>query len=291
MRLIGWPLPVRRADFGAIVRRWPRLRSDGARPISASPSPVRVAVDQRAHADDLGDQPADGVRPLPHLAARHHRKPLDLQVDSKAYPAFMATTMRIAEVANRSGFSPATLRYYEQLDLLPEPQRTAAGYRAYDESVLARLDFIARAKTLGCSLEEIAELMPHWDGGQCAPVQDRLRELVTAKLSDTQARVAELEAFTADLRRIRVDLDSHTPDGPCDSHCGCLSDSSTTSTPGTPWPPSPRPWPAGSRRLRCRHDCRSDVIWSPTWSTGQPSTGVPASSSTPRPRSTRWPYS
>lgn len=150
----------------------------------------------------------------------------------------MATTMRIAEVADRSGFSPTTLRYYEQLDLLPKPPRTAAGYRAYDESVLVRLAFIARAKMLGCSLEEIAELMPDWDGGRCAPVQDRLRELVTAKVSDTEVRVAELEAFTADLRRIRADLDAHTPDGRCDSECGCLTDSSTTlSTPGTPVAP------------------------------------------------------
>jgi DNA-binding transcriptional MerR regulator len=68
-------------------------------------------------------------------------KPLDLQDDSKVYPAIMTATLRIAEVADRSGFSPATLRYYEQLDLLPPPRRTATGYRAYDESVLARLAF------------------------------------------------------------------------------------------------------------------------------------------------------
>jgi len=154
-------------------------------------------------------------------------EPLDLQVDSKAYPAAMATTMRIAEVADRSGFSPATLRYYEQVDLLPAPQRTAAGYRAYDESVLARLGLIARAKLLGCSLEEIAQLLPVWDGGRCAPVQDLLRELVMIKLSDSQARMAELGAFTADLQRILGGLGPHTPDGPCDSDCGCLTDSPT----------------------------------------------------------------
>lgn len=148
----------------------------------------------------------------------------------------MATTMLIAEVADRSGFSAATLRYYEQLNLLPEPHRTASGYRSYDESVLARLAFIAKAKMLGCSLEEIAELMPDWDGGRCAPVQDRLRELVTAKLGDTHVRVAELVAFTADLQRIRADLGAHTPDGPCDFACGCLTDSSATSTPRTPVP-------------------------------------------------------
>ena len=61
--------------------------------------------------------------------------------------------MRIAEVAERSGFSPATLRYYEELDLLPAPARTPAGCRAYDESVLGRLAFIARARSLGCTLE------------------------------------------------------------------------------------------------------------------------------------------
>ena len=78
------------------------------------------------------------------------------QVDSKVYP-----TGHDNDDADRRGgrsdFSRATLRYYEQLDLVP---RTAAGNREYDESVLARLAFIARAKVLGCTLEEIAELMP-----------------------------------------------------------------------------------------------------------------------------------
>lgn len=153
--------------------------------------------------------------------------------------------MRIAEVADRSGFSPATLRYYEQVDLLPAPQRTATGYRAYDESILARLGFIARAKLLGCSLEEIAQLLPDWDGGRCAPVQDRLRELVTIKLSDSKARMAELGAFAADLQRILVGLGSHTPDGPCDSDCGCLTDSSTA---------TPRPVALPSAPVACTLD-------------------------------------
>jgi MerR family transcriptional regulator, copper efflux regulator len=128
--------------------------------------------------------------------------------------------MRIAEVAERSGFSPATLRYYEQLDLLPAPARTPAGYRSYDDTVLDRLAFIGRAKGLGCSLDEVADLLPKWEGGQCAPVQSRLRELVATKLEDIQARTAELTAFAGDLERIFL---THTPDGPCDEACGCLS--------------------------------------------------------------------
>ncbi len=132
--------------------------------------------------------------------------------------------MRIAEVARRSGFPAATLRYYEQVDLLPAPQRTAAGYRTYDESVLGRLAFIARAKSLGCSLDEITDLMPWWDGGRCAPVQDRLRELAAAKATDARSRAAELTAFSADLSRILDTLGSHTPEGPCDAGCGCVGE-------------------------------------------------------------------
>ena len=176
--------------------------------------------------------------------------------------------MRIAEVADRSGFSAATLRYYEQLDLLPAPQRTASGYRSYDESVLVRLAFIARAKTLGCSLEEITELMPDWDKGRCAPVQARLQELVRAKLGDARARAAELAAFTADLQRILAGLGEHTPEGPCDADCGCLTDSSAVELSPTPLDrlallvaaeqggaaassPSPSPWTTGEWRWRC----------------------------------------
>jgi MerR family copper efflux transcriptional regulator len=132
--------------------------------------------------------------------------------------------MRIAEVAERTGFSPATLRYYEELELLPAPARTPAGYRAYDDSVLDRLAFIARAKRLGCTLDEVAELMPQWDGGRCAPVQGRLRELAATKLDETRTRTAELVAFATDLERILAGLGSHTPDGACDSDCGCMGE-------------------------------------------------------------------
>jgi len=143
----------------------------------------------------------------------------------------METTMRIAEVASRSGFPAATLRYYEGRALLPPPRRTPAGYRAYDEAVLDRLAFIARAKAVGCSLDEIVELMADWDQGRCAPLQERLRRQTTAKLGDAQTRIAELTAFAADLRRALGTLASHTPEGPCDQDCGCISETSLSSAP------------------------------------------------------------
>ncbi len=138
--------------------------------------------------------------------------------------------LRIADVARRSGFTPATLRYYEEIGLLPAPERTAGGYRIYGDATLARLAFIARAKQLGCTLEEISDLTLAWDGGQCGPVQDRLRMLVARKQDDAQARISELIALSAELRHAASVLERHRPEGPCDDRCGCTSDPATTAT-------------------------------------------------------------
>jgi DNA-binding transcriptional MerR regulator len=136
----------------------------------------------------------------------------------------VSTGYRIKEIAERSGFSPATLRYYEEIGIMPQPERTSSGYRRYDQQVLDRLAFIARAKQLGCSLEEVGELTKAWDGGECGPVQDRLRSAVATKLASAQAQIGELLTLTADLQRAARNLERHRPEGPCDERCGCLAD-------------------------------------------------------------------
>jgi DNA-binding transcriptional MerR regulator len=95
------------------------------------------------------------------------------------------STYSIGEVSDRSGFPATTLRYYEDIGLVVPAARTAAGYRVYDDGALERLEFVARAKAAGCTLEEVADLVGLWDGGRCGPVQRRLHELVTAKLRET----------------------------------------------------------------------------------------------------------
>ena len=137
----------------------------------------------------------------------------------------MSTSYKIKDVAQRSGFTAATLRYYEEIGLLPEVCRTPAGYRLYDERTLERLAFITRAKQLGCTLEEISDLTLAWEGGQCGPVQDRLRGVVVEKLASAQQRIVELMTLTGDLQRAAAALEQHRPNGPCDDQCGCLSDS------------------------------------------------------------------
>ena len=65
------------------------------------------------------------------------------------------TGMKIGVLAGRSGLSVKTLRYYEDLGLLPAIARSEGGYRLFAEESLRRLEFIRRLKALGLSLEEI----------------------------------------------------------------------------------------------------------------------------------------
>jgi DNA-binding transcriptional MerR regulator len=141
--------------------------------------------------------------------------------------------LRISELAERTGFTPATLRYYERVGVLPPPRRTNAGYRAYDDRAVERLRFVARAKSLGLTLDETTELAALWSGDRCAPVQERLAELLGTKLADARARIAELTAFVAQLDAVASVLGTNVPDGPCDDTCGCTTDTLDGATPVT----------------------------------------------------------
>jgi DNA-binding transcriptional MerR regulator len=129
----------------------------------------------------------------------------------------------ISQTAARTGFTPSALRYYERVGLVT-PTRTASGYRSYEDEQIDTLRFVGRAKTFGLSLDEISDVVRLLDGDRCAPVQIRMRELIATKINDSQTKLAELVAFTAELQRLAGRLDGHTPDGPCDESCGCTTD-------------------------------------------------------------------
>jgi len=133
------------------------------------------------------------------------------------------STYTIGEAAGLSGFSASTLRYYEGIGLVEPSTRTQAGYRLYDEGALARLAFIARAKQLGCSLDDIADLVGIWDGELCGPVQKRLHDLVTEKLAEAQRQIDELAEFRDQLRYAAAQLTGPAPDGPCSESCACMA--------------------------------------------------------------------
>ena len=152
---------------------------------------------------------------------------LDLQSGLNLYRVGVSI-FTIGQVAERSGFSASALRYYEDIGLVAPTTRTAAGYRVYDDQVLGRLAFIARAKQLGCSLDEVTDLVDIWDGERCGPVQRRFHELVTDKLYATQTRIAELIAFASQLQTAASRLDEPALDGPCGDGCACLAEHDPT---------------------------------------------------------------
>ncbi|MGH3915940.1 MAG: MerR family transcriptional regulator [Pseudonocardiaceae bacterium] len=129
------------------------------------------------------------------------------------------STMRISQLAERSGVPATTLRFYETAGLLPA-DRTASGYRVYGEDAVQRLAFISAAKHLGLALEEIAELLPIWDSGTCADVKAGLRPRIVARVVEAERRGAELAAFTTFLHTALEHLDA-LPDrtSRCDPEC------------------------------------------------------------------------
>lgn len=139
------------------------------------------------------------------------------------------TSFRISDAAQRTGLSTSTLRYYERIGLLQPPKRTDSGYRAYDERALDRLAFVARARALGLRLDAIGELADLWDADRCGPVQARLRDVVSAKIADTQEQAAALLALSSELASYIEGLASPTPDAPCGERCGCHAEAPTRS--------------------------------------------------------------
>lgn len=107
----------------------------------------------------------------------------------------MAATgaIQIGELSRRTGCNIETIRYYEKTGLLPDPPRSAAGYRIYSAAHATRLRFILRARELGFSMEDIRGLMGLDDGAAptCAEVKER-----------TKRHLADVRAKIADLRRI-----------------------------------------------------------------------------------------
>ncbi|MEU1020738.1 MerR family transcriptional regulator [Streptomyces sp. NPDC005904] len=144
------------------------------------------------------------------------------------------TTMRISQLAERSGVPATTLRFYEGAGLLAA-DRTPAGYRLYGEDVVERLAFIGAAKHLGLPLEEISELLGIWEAGACRDVKADLRPRIAARLAEADFRAAELAAFTSSLHTALEHLDA-LPDraSPCDPECGFLSPSPPPSTGAQP---------------------------------------------------------
>jgi DNA-binding transcriptional MerR regulator len=103
--------------------------------------------------------------------------------------------MTIGKLAAAEGVSVETVRFYQRRGLLAEPPRRGAGYREYSEADRARLVFIRRARALGFTLSEVAELV--------GPAQAQSSDQIAAA---AQAKVAAIDEQVRDLLRLRCRL-------------------------------------------------------------------------------------
>jgi DNA-binding transcriptional MerR regulator len=138
--------------------------------------------------------------------------------------------MRISELADRLGVSTSTVRYYERIGLVPSPPRTPSGYRDYDDAAESRLLFVTQAKRIGLTLDQIAEVLPIWDGVNCAATHEQMKHLVNAKRAEVLDRIRELEQFAAQLDDVRVALEQAPPPSACLPDLSCC----VPPTDGTP---------------------------------------------------------
>lgn len=107
--------------------------------------------------------------------------------------AATAPPLTIGQAAERSGVSPKMLRHYESLGLLPPVARTESGYRLYGEKEVHTLRFIRRARDLGFSMAEIAELLALWQDR--ARASGQVKRIAETHIADLDRRLAEMQAM------------------------------------------------------------------------------------------------
>jgi MerR family mercuric resistance operon transcriptional regulator len=106
--------------------------------------------------------------------------------------------LSIGELSRRTGVNIETIRYYERIEMLPAPPRTASGRRVYGPAETRSLTFIRRSRELGFTLDEIRALLAlsAADGkNTCAEV----RQLAASHLADVRAKIADLRAMASAL--------------------------------------------------------------------------------------------
>ncbi len=111
--------------------------------------------------------------------------------------------LSIGTMSRKTGTNVQTIRYYEQIGLLPEPERSQGGQRRYHETDIDRLAFIRHARQMGFPLQDIRELLVMADDPQqsCKEVDTIARR----QLVEVEQRLTNLNALRKELKRMIVD--------------------------------------------------------------------------------------
>src|SRR4029450_4128810 len=169
--------------------------------------------------------------------------------------------LRVSELAERAGAAPSTVRFYERAGLLSPARRAARGSRVFDESAPDELAFISRAKGIGMSLEDIADLVASWPAGECRSLHARLRAYLAGRISQVRQQAAEMGMFERQLQAVLDRLSARDP-GP--STAGRTHLRGRSRPPPPPGPPRPAVGPR-SRPEHCGRDASARPIstWPP----------------------------
>ncbi len=121
--------------------------------------------------------------------------------------------LRSKQVAERSGVNLQTIRYYQEIGLLPEPPRSPAGYRRFPPDAVRRVRFIKRAQELGFSLSDVRELLSLrvQSDAACADVLQRTR----GKIAGIERKIRDLRSMKAALERLAASCSGASPLGEC----------------------------------------------------------------------------
>jgi len=105
--------------------------------------------------------------------------------------------MNIGTVADRAGVTSKTIRYYESIGLIDPARRTDSGYRVYDERDVQTLRFVHRARSLGFSVSEVADLLTLWRDRNRASAD--VKALARQHLRDIDRKIADLQGMRETL--------------------------------------------------------------------------------------------
>ncbi|MEU4742058.1 MerR family transcriptional regulator [Actinosynnema sp. NPDC023658] len=108
--------------------------------------------------------------------------------------------LRSGQLADAAGVNPQTLRYYERIGLLAEPERTPGGHRMYPPEAVTVLRVVKAAQRLGFTLDEVADLLEAGRHRHGTTGPSGLRERVAVKVADVETRIADLGVIRDTLR-------------------------------------------------------------------------------------------
>ncbi len=108
--------------------------------------------------------------------------------------------MNIGEASKASGVSAKMIRYYESIGLIPSADRTGGGYRSYADTDVQRLRFVRRARDLGFSIPEIADLLGLWSDRSRKSAD--VKRLAQAHIEGLEQRISDLQQMVDTLRSL-----------------------------------------------------------------------------------------